>query len=76
LSIENYIRNIIKKPIQRGKTVFVYNSNNELIKTYQTIELGKAYFSMSNDNFFDVFGFNFVPNGQYWELSKRAAGKM
>jgi hypothetical protein len=74
--MDDFIKNIIKKPVQKGNTVFIYNGNNELVKTYSTVELGKAYFSMSNDNFFNVYGFNFVPSGRYWELSKRAAGKM
>jgi hypothetical protein len=76
MSIDDFIKNSIKRPVQRGNEFFVYNGNNELVKTYSTIELGKAYFSMSNDNFFNVYGFNFVPSGRYWELSKKAAGKM
>jgi hypothetical protein len=74
--MDDFIKNIIKKPVQKGNTVFIYNGKNELIKTYSTIELGKSYFSMSNDSFYNIYGFNFVPIGKYWELSKRAAGKM
>jgi hypothetical protein len=74
--MDDFIKNIIKRPFQRGDKVLVYNGHNKLIETHSTIELGKAYFSMSNDSFFDVYGFNFVPNGRYHELSKKAAGKM
>jgi hypothetical protein len=76
MDINELIRNIIKRPFQRGNKVLVYDGNNKLIETHSTIELGKAYFSMSNDSFFDVYGFNFVPSGTYYELSKRAAGKL
>lgn len=70
------IKSLIKTPIQQGSTVHVYDGNGKLLESYPTVQLGKAYFSMSNDAFYNTFGFNFVPEGQYWELSKRAAGKM
>lgn len=76
MSIDNYLKNLVKKPIQKGDTVFVYNGNDELIRTYRTIDLGKQFFSMSNDSFYAAYGFNFVPEGLYWELSKKVAGKM
>ncbi len=74
--MDDFIKRLIKNPIQKGDKVLVYNGNNELVKTYSTVELGKAFFSMSNDSFYDVYGFNFVPRDPYYELSKRAAGKM
>lgn len=69
--MDDFIKRLIKNPIQKGDKVKVYNGNNELVKTYSTLELGKAYFSMSNDSFFNVYGFKFVPSGKYYELSKR-----
>ncbi|MFS0643812.1 hypothetical protein [Siminovitchia sp. 179-K 8D1 HS] len=76
MDLDNFIKNSIKNPKQVGSKVFVYNGNGELVETYDAVELGKAYFSMSNDIFFDIYGFNFVPKGIWWERSKRAAGKM
>jgi hypothetical protein len=74
--MDDFIKRLIKNTIQKGDRVLVYNGNNELVETHPTVELGKAYFSMSNDSFYNIYGFNFVPSGRYWELSKRAAGKM
>lgn len=68
------IGRLIKKAVQMGDIVMVY-SNGELVETHQTVQLGRAYFSMSNDAFYETYGFNFVPSGEHWELSKRAAGK-
>ncbi|GIO18134.1 hypothetical protein J18TS1_12340 [Oceanobacillus oncorhynchi subsp. incaldanensis] len=76
MDLDAFIKNSIKTPKQVGRKVYVYNGNHELVKVYDAIELGKDYFSMSNDIFFDIYGFNYVPRGRYWELSKRAAGKM
>lgn len=70
------INDLIKKPVQKGGKVFVYNGNGDLIKTYSTLALGKAYFSMSNDCFYSIYGFNFVPSGYYWAICKKAAGRM
>lgn len=76
MNLDTYLKNNFKTPKQVGDRVLVYNGNNELVQVYSTIELGKAYFSMSNDSFFDLYGFNFVPRGRHWKLSKKAAGKM
>lgn len=70
------ISDLIKNPVQKGSTVFVYNGSGRLVKTYSTLQLGKDYFSMSNDRFFSIYGFNFVPSGPYWQICKKAAGKM
>ena len=70
------IKMSIKTPKQVGSMVFVHNGAGELVETHKTIELGKAFFSMSNDAFYNTYSFNFVPEGKYWERSKRAAGKM
>ncbi|MEV9641744.1 hypothetical protein ABZ756_13670 [Mammaliicoccus sciuri] len=74
--IAHKIKTFIKKPKQVGSVVFVHNGAGELVETHKTIDLGKAFFTMSNDAFFDKFGFNFVPEGTYWERSKRASGKL
>ncbi len=76
MDIKDFIKNSIKKPIQRGDKVFVYNGHNELIATHSTIDLGKAFFTMSNDAFYNIYGFNFVPEGRYYDLSKKVAGKL
>lgn len=76
MNVDEYIKSQIKKPVQRGNTVYVYDGNGRLVNTYPTLELGEAWFSMSNDGFYNLYGFSFVPQGIYWELSKRKAGKM
>lgn len=76
MDLDSLIKNRLTRPIQKADKVFVYNGHNELVKVYPAIELGKAYFTMSNDTFFDVYGFNYVPRGIWWDRSKRAAGKM
>lgn len=37
-------------------------------------DLAKAFFSMSNDDFFNVYGFNFVPKGRLWTEAKETLG--
>jgi hypothetical protein len=76
MNIDNLIKNNIKTTKQHGNRVLVFNGNDQLISIHSTIELGKSYFSMSNDDFYNFYGFNFVPEGKYWELSKRASEKM
>lgn len=76
MDINEFIKNSIKKPIQKGDKVFVYNGEDELIETHSTIELGRGFFSMSNDTFYNFYGFNFVPTGIYYNISKRLAGKL
>jgi len=76
LELEDFLANSIKNPKQVGGKVFVYNGKGKLVETYNAIDLGKAYFNMSNDTFFDIYGFNYVPSGIWWQRSKRAAGKM
>ena len=76
MDLDAFIKNSIKNPKQVGSKVFVYNGYNELVETHNALDLGKAYFNMSNDIFFEVYGFNYVPRGVWWERSKRAAGKM
>lgn len=71
-----YIRSIIKTPKQRGDKVYVHDGNGVWVATYDALELGKAYFSMSNDMFYNIYGFSFVPSGALYEKSKRAAGKL
>ena len=76
MDFEEYTYNRILTPKQFGAVTLISDGNGALVKKYSTVELGKAYFSMSNDAFFNIYGFNFVPEGDYWERSKRAAGKM
>lgn len=72
----SFLKKYYKKPVQKGHVVLVYNGHGEVIERHKTVDLGKAYFSMSNDCFYNIYGFNFVPKGHYWELSKKAAGKL
>lgn len=76
MNLDKFIKDSIKKPVQVQDRVFVYDGNGKIIEKHNTIDLGKAFFTMSNDVFFKVYGFNFVPQGGWWEKSKRAAGKM
>jgi hypothetical protein len=76
LELDEFIANIIKNPKQIGSKVLIYNGNGKLVETYNAIDLGKSYFNMSNDIFFEIYGFNYVPRGIWWERSKRAAGKI
>lgn len=72
----NFLKDLIRIPKQFGDKVYVYNGNGDLVKTYNTLDLGKAYFSMSNDIFYDIYGFNYVPEGIWWQRCKKAAGKL
>jgi len=76
MNLDEYIANSIKQPKQIGNKVFVYNGNGKLVETHNAIDLGKDYFNMSNDTFYSIYGFNYVPKGIWWERSKMAAGKM
>ena len=76
MNLKEYMNTRILTPKQFGAVTFIYNGNGSVTKKYSTEELGKAFFSMSNDVFFNIYGFNFVPEGVYWERSKRAARKM
>lgn len=76
MDLDHLMKKLIKRPVQNGSVVLVYNGDGEIVERYRTVDLGKAYFTMSNDLFYKLYGFNFVPSGEYWELSKRAAGKM
>ena len=76
MNIDDFIKNGIKRPVQKEDKVYVYNGNDKLTNIYSTIELGREFFSMSNDAFHRIYGFNFIPKGRWFELSKRAAGKL
>ena len=47
------------------------------IKQYDAVELGYQWFKMSNDCFFDLYGFNFNPSqcGLYERCRKLVYGK-
>lgn len=76
MDLDAFIKSKLKTPKQIGSKVFVYDGNGKLVETHNAIDLGKAYFNLSNDIFYEIYGFNYVPRGIWWERSKRAAGKM
>lgn len=51
----------IKRPIQKGSKVYVYDINDKLIEVHETSKLTKDFKSMTNDCFYDFYGFNFIP---------------
>ena len=66
----------IKTARQIFDQVFVYNQEGTLLEIHDVLELGKQWFCMSNDNFYSIYGFSWVPQGSLWERAKRAAGKL
>ena len=52
--------------VKEGKTRFWYGKH----RGYYRWDLAKDYFQMSNDAFFDHYGFNFVPSGQLYAEAK------
>lgn len=76
MDTSDLIASMIKNPKQIGDKVFVYDGNDKLVHVYDTLDLGVSFFTMSNDIFFEMYGFNFVPRGIWWEKSKMLAGKM
>lgn len=58
------------------ETLFVTFSDGT-VKTYDAIKLGCQWFTMSNDEFHRVYGFNFVPYqyGLYERCRKIVYGK-
>ena len=52
-------------------TVFV-KFYSGIIRTYEATELTKAWFNMSNDTFFEIYGFSYVPSigMQQWYRKK------
>jgi len=56
--------------VQKGQTVFTYNVAGEIVSLHNTIDLAIAFLTMSNDDFFRQFGFNFVPDSKYKQLAQ------
>lgn len=66
----------IKNPKQIGEMVYVTNAKGNLIEVHSGLQLGVQFFTMSNDQFYNKHGFNFVPKGDLWRKAKIKAGKM
>jgi hypothetical protein len=45
-------------------------------RDYSAWDLAKEFFTMSNDDFFLKYGFNYVPRGQLWEDAKDYLARM
>lgn len=54
------IRFVVKRQVRAGR-VFVTFSDGS-IKIYDAFKLGCEWFKMSNDAFFQTYGFNFTPH--------------
>lgn len=53
-----------------GNTLYVRYSNG-IVRTYDAVKLGCEWFQMSNDAFFDTYGFNFVPRGRLYDYCRK-----
>lgn len=51
----------VTKKTEAGGKLFVYYSD-ETVKAYDKTALGVDWFKMSNDDFFEKYGFNFNPH--------------
>ncbi|MDE5564364.1 MAG: hypothetical protein K2I93_04360 [Oscillospiraceae bacterium] len=53
------------KPILRNKRIIgktlIVEFDDGSVKLYETIALGVKWFKMSNDAFYNLYGFNFTP---------------
>lgn len=52
-----------------NKVIVKYESGK--IKTYDAYELTKNWFRMSNDTFYNYFGFNYIPSAKMQKWYRR-----
>ena len=52
-----------------GETVFVKDLDGEVIGTYSALNLTRDFITMSNDAFYETYGFNWCPT---FELQEKA----
>lgn len=76
-SLEEFLETMldIKKPVLEGDTVFVFDGSGKPLTSHPAIELAKQFFSMSNDSFYRVYGFNWVPPEPFYSRAKRQLGR-
>lgn len=53
--------------------VFVTDGFGKIVAKYNPVALGVEWFNMSNDMFFSVYGFNWVPRGQVYDEARKLA---
>ena len=59
-----------------GTNVIVYDLNGKIKNIYNAIELAKIWFQSSNDGFYMMFGFNYVPSSRIYDIAKRQLGRI
>ena len=64
-NIEKVLIDMMRRPVEKGDTVYILNGADQVVEHYHVLELSKAFFMMSNDDFYELYGFNYVPKG-YW----------
>lgn len=74
--LDRFRRDGIRKPVTHGQSVYVYDGHNNLVECYSAVELGVSFFKMSNDSFYDMYGFNWFPKGRVFDIAKRKATEM
>jgi len=48
---------------------------NESSNGYDPIELARSYFTMSNDSFYRIYGFNWIPSEPLYSIIKKELEK-
>ncbi len=61
-------RFVVEQRVIGNVLMIIYNTGD--IKLYDAVELGCEWFRMSNDAFFNKYGFNFVPKGKLYDVCK------
>ena len=58
-NLENYINNLITRTVDSEKYIIAIRGSQR--KVYDKAYLTKCWLTMSNDTFYNIFGFNWVP---------------
>lgn len=51
----------ICEPQLIGNTVYVQTLDGQVVGTYNALELTRAWLTMSNDSFYNNYGFSWIP---------------
>lgn len=65
------MRTTIKRPVQCGRVIIVLDENDREIEKHDAVQLAMNWFRMTNDGFFQLYGFNWVPKGLLFDQAQR-----
>lgn len=54
-------KSMIRTPKQVGNEVWVIDGNGKLVEKYSATNLTEEWLQMSNDGFYKLYGFNWIP---------------